>query len=160
MIPVSVTVGKKLSRVKPGYAIDRDLTNIAGTETDNGAGWIKVEFDKIYTIHKVVIYWRFYTNWFYPIWECAKSIDKFKGCVDRENNVDVSVYEGEVHKISCGTLQLTYGLEQSDQIYTLLCNAEGDTIKLSKTTGQIVVAEIVIIGEYRYSYRYSYLVSI
>ena len=45
----------------------------------------------------------------------------------------------------CGTVQQTYGLEQSDQIYTLLCDTEGDTVKLSKDTGVIAVCEIVII---------------
>ena len=68
------------------------------------------------------------------------------GCVDDENNVDVSVYQGDVEKKSCGTLQLTYGLKQSDQIYTLICNAEGDTVKLSKDTGHIAVSEVVVIS--------------
>ena len=66
--------------------------------------------------------------------------------MDNDSNVDVSVYLGDVKQKSCGTLQLTYGLEQSDQIYTLICNTEGDTVKLSKTTGNIVVFEIVITG--------------
>ena len=59
--------------------------------------------------------------------------------------MDVSVYQGEVQQKSCGTLQLTYGLEQSDQIYTLLCNTEGDTVTLSKSTGNIAVFEVVVI---------------
>ena len=71
----------------------------------------------------------------------------FKACVDNHNNVDVSVYQGEVKQNSCGTLQLTYGLEQSDQIYTLICNAEGDTVKLSKTTEYISVFEVVVVGK-------------
>ena len=58
--------------------------------------------------------------------------EKFKECVDNDNNVDVSVYKGEVKQKSCGTLQLTYGLKQSDQIYTLVCDVEGDSVKLSK----------------------------
>jgi hypothetical protein len=73
-------------------------------------------------------------------------VDNFKSCVDNDNNVDVSVYQGEVKQKSCGTLQLTYGLDQSDQIYTLTCNAKGDNIKLSKTTGKIAVSEIAIVG--------------
>ena len=63
-----------------------------------------------------------------------------------ENNVDVSVYLGEVKQKSCGALQLTYGLEQSDQIYTLVCNTKGDEVKLSKNTGVIAVHEVVVIG--------------
>ena len=68
----------------------------------------------------------------------------FKNCVNVDNDVDVSVYQGEVKQNSCGTLQLTYGLEQSDQIYTLLCNTKGDTVKLSKSTGIIVVSEVFV----------------
>ena len=65
--------------------------------------------------------------------------------MDNDNNVDVSVYLEEVKQKSCGTLQLTYGLEQSDQIYTLLCNTEGDNVKLTKNTnnGAIMVYEVV-----------------
>ena len=61
-------------------------------------------------------------------------------------NFDVSVYQGEVKQKSCGTLQLTYGLEQSDQIYTLICNTEGDTVKLTKSMGTIAVSEVATIS--------------
>ena len=73
-----------------------------------------------------------------------KSEANFRKCVDSATNVDVSVYQEDVKLKSCGTLQLTYGLEQADQIYTLLCNAYGDTVKLSKNTGVIAVAEVVV----------------
>ena len=66
--------------------------------------------------------------------------------MDNENNVDVSVYQGEVKQKSCGTLQLTYGLDQSDQIYTLICNVHGDNVKLSKSNDEIAVFEVVVIG--------------
>ena len=64
--------------------------------------------------------------------------------MDRDNNVDVAVYQGDVKQKSCGTLQLTYGLKQSDQIYTLICNTKGDNVKLSKSTGDIAVCEVVV----------------
>ena len=108
---------------------------------------MKLEFDRTYFIHKVVIYFPFYTNWYHPNDWCARSEANFRECVDTDNNVDVSVYQGEVKQKSCGTLQLTYGLEQADQIYTLICNTEGDNVKLSKSTGHIVVAEIVVTGQ-------------
>ena len=114
------------------------------TETDNGGGWLKLEFDKSYFINKVVIYYTFYTNWYNSSDWCAQSTARFRRCVDSDNNVDVSVYQGEVKQKSCGTLQLTYGLEQSDQIYTLICNIYGDTVKLSKTSGLINVHEVVV----------------
>ena len=111
----------------------------------NGETWLKIQFDKRYFIHKVVIYYIFYTNWYNPDGWCAQSETNFRGCVDSDNNVDVSVYQGEVKQKSCGTLQLTYGLEQSDQIYTLLCNDGGDNLMLSKSTGKMGVFEIAVI---------------
>ena len=91
----------------------------------------------------MIIYRAFYTDWYKPNEWCAQSASNFKECVDHENNVDVSVYRGGIKQKSCGTLQLTYGLKQSDQIYTVLCNTEGDTVKLSKNSGNIAVFEIV-----------------
>ena len=67
--------------------------------------------------------------------------------MEDHTNVDVSVYQGEVQQKSCGTLQLTYGLEQSDQIYTLICNIDGDSVKLSKTSKKdVAVADVVVIS--------------
>ena len=126
------------------HAIDNDLTTGAITETDNGACWLKLQFGRTHYIHKIVIYSPFYTNWFVPDDQCVTNEDNFKSCLDDLNNVDVSVYLRGVKQKSCGTLQLTYGLEQSDQIYTLLCNVKGDTVKLSKDTGKIAILEIVV----------------
>ena len=129
-------------------SLDKNLKTATAVTTDNGQGelWLKVEFDKTHFIDKVVIYYMFYTNWF-DSEGCQKNERAFKACVDKSNNVDVSVYQGEVKQKDCGTLQLTYGLEQSDQIYTLHCNVEGDTVKLRKTSsGEIRVFEIVVIG--------------
>ena len=127
------------------HAVDMDLTSAAAAQTDNGAAWIKLKFDETHFIHKIIIYYKFYTDWF-VVDSCAQTVDSFKGCVDADNNVDVSVYQGEVLQKSCGTLQLTYALEQSDQIYTLICNTEGDKVKLSKNTGNIVAYEVVVIS--------------
>ena len=127
------------------HAVDKDLSTLAATSTDNGAGWINLKFDKTYFIHKVVIYRRFFTNWYNPDEWCAQSEANFRICVDFDNNVDVSVYQRDVKQKSCGTLQLTYGLEQSDQIYALLCYAKGDNVMLRKETGNIAVYELVAI---------------
>ena len=128
------------------HAIDRDLSTGAATQTDNGAGWLKLQFDRTHFIYKIIIYSRFYTDWYNPTTGCVQSESKFKACVNNDNNVDVSVYQKDVKQKSCGTLQLTYALEQSDQIYTLICNSEGDNVKLSKNTGAIAVFEVVVIG--------------
>ena len=132
------------------HSLDRDLSTVAASQTENGEVWLKLEFHKTYFIHKVVIYYRFYNNWYNSNDGCVSSVDNFKKCVDNDNNVNVSVYQGEAVKKSCGTLQLAYGLEQSDQIYTLLCNTEGDTVKLSKSTGNIAVYEVAITGKSKF----------
>ena len=150
--PTSVTQGRTLDGKEAGYsalhAIDNDLSTRAVTETVEGTGWLKLQIDKTHFIHKAIIYYGFYTNWYTHTdsdW-CAESLANYKFCVDQHNNVDVSVYQGDVQQKSCGTLQLTYGLEQTDQIYTLICNAKGDTVKLSKSTGHIYVAEVALIS--------------
>ena len=132
-------------------AIDKDLSTRAATHTDNGAGWLKIEFDKTYFIHRIVIYNRFYTNWYDPSDGCANSKATFMRCVDSDNNVDVSVYQGEVKKKSCGTLQLTYRQEQSGQIYTQLCNTKGDTVKFSKEDGILGVFEVAVSSTGKFS---------
>ena len=127
------------------HSIDRDLSTAAVTHTDDGAGWLKLEFDRSYQIHKVVIYYRFFNDWF-DSGACTDTSQSFKACLDNDNDVDVTVYQRELKQESCGTLLLTYGLEQKDQIYTLICNTEGDTVKLSKDTGIIGVFEITVMG--------------
>ena len=144
--PISVTSGDPFNKHPAVYAIDRDLSTCAGTSTRNGRGWMKFEFGKTYFINKLVFHYWFLNNWFDPSAGCVQNLNAFKGCVDTDNNVDVSVYQGDLKQKSCGTLQLTYGLEQSDQIYTILCNAQGDIVKLSKNTGNIAFFEVVVIS--------------
>ena len=150
--PTSVTQGKTYENNEEccaaAHAIDGDLSTGATTSSEDGTRWIKLEFDKTYFINKVVIYYRFYNNWYTAV--CVNSVDDFKWCVDNDNNVDVTVHQGEEKQKSCGTLQLTYGLEQSDQIYTLLCNAEGDTVKLRKDQGNIAVFEIAVTSKCKF----------
>ena len=147
--PISATQGKthfNEALYAAAHAIDKDLSTPAATETDNGAGWLKLHFGRTNFIHKVFIYYMFYTNWYDPSTWCVENVENFKTCLSNENNVDVSVYQGGLKQESCGTTQLTYGLEQSDQIYTLICNTRGDEVRLSKNTGVIAVYEIVVIG--------------
>ena len=130
------------------HAIDGDLSTMAATVSDNGAGWLKLGFGRTRLINKIIIYYMFYTNWYNSKHWCVRTEQHFIACIEKNNNVDVSVYQGEVQQKSCGTLQLTYGLEQSDQIYTLICNTEGDTVKLTKTAHReaIAVFEVVVIS--------------
>ena len=53
MTPTSVTQGRTLNDGYGGYAVDKDLSTVAKTYTDDGAGWINLKFDKTYFIHKV-----------------------------------------------------------------------------------------------------------
>ena len=138
------------------HAVDKDLATPAITYAASGWGWIRIEFDKTYDIHKIVIYNMFYINWYSDAhsW-CVRGEAYFRACIDKGNNVDVSVYQGEVLMKSCGTLRLTYGLEQSDQIYTMICFIEGNTVKFSKSSGDIGLYEVVAVelleGKYKFS---------
>jgi hypothetical protein len=127
-------------------AIDRDLSTGAKTEDTHDARWMKIQLGKTYFVHKIWVYNRFLTDWYDSKDWCAKSEANFKVCVDQNKNLDVSMYKEDVKQKSCGTLQLTYGLEQSDQIYELICNTDGDIVKLSKDTGRITIFEAVVIG--------------
>ena len=102
------------------YAIDKDLSTEANTPTSDGYGMLEIEYGKEFFLRTVIIYYRFYNNWFHPKMYCVQTVDRFKACVDNHSDVDVSVYQGEVKQKSCGTFSPTYGLEQSDQIYTLV----------------------------------------
>ena len=134
------------TKVTHSQATDKDLSTIVAIGANH---FIQFEFDKPHFISTVIIYYWFYTDWIDPdtTFNCPKSEDRFRFCVDNDNNVDVTVYQGEVKVKSCGTLQLTYGLKQSDQIYRLACNSEGDTVKFSKSThGVIAVFEVVFVS--------------
>ena len=157
--PKSVNHGRTLNDNEAWYAaahaIDGYLSTKSVTSTSNGAGWLKLKFDKTYFINKVVIYYMFMTNWYSPNTWCTRSESNFRTCVNQHTNVDVSVYQGEVKQKSCGTLQLTNGLKQSDQIYTLLCNTEGNTVKLIKSSHVIEVCEAVVVALGKSLCRYS-----
>jgi hypothetical protein len=141
------TYGNNEETHGPANAFDKDLITGALATKLYGVCWIKIKLSNTHFVHKILIYCAFYKNWYFPNNWCGKSVNNFKACVDVENNVDVSVYRGDAKQKSCGTLKLTYGLEQSDQIYTLVCGIEGDTVKLSKTSGSRISAyEIVITG--------------
>ena len=68
-------------------------------------------------------------------------------------NVNVKVYLGYVGQKSCGNLELSTKQSEEDQIYTVFCNVEGDSImliseeKISGLNKQIAVREVVITGK-------------
>ena len=124
--------------------MDKDLYTSSLSHPLNGEVWLKLEFGRTYFIHSITIYQIFYTNWYDPTNWCAQNVDHYRKCKDTHNNVDVAVYQGDEKQGDCGTLQLTYGLEQEDQIFTFTCGAKGDTVLLSKTSGKIAVHEIAV----------------
>ena len=96
---------------------------------------------------------RFYTGWHDASDSCVQDIDSFETCLRLRSDVRVSVYQGEVEQKTCGTIELTLGLERSDQIYIIVCDAVGDTVIFSKDSDIIEVFEIEVIsnltvGEY------------
>ena len=145
---MKVTNGKTLNdneeQNSASHLVDKNLKTRAAVEATDGEAWMKLEFDRVNFIQRVVIYNRFYRNWFTD-GLCGQTIEKFKSCIDDQKNVDVSVYQRDVKQKYCGTLQPTYGLEQSDQIYTLICNAKGDILKLTKLSGKFHIWEVVVV---------------
>ena len=135
-------------------AIDKDLSTVAATSTIDGFGMLEIEYGKTFFLRKVIIHFLFFNDWFDPGLWCVQSVANFKDCVDHNSDVDVSVYQGEVKLKSCGTVQLTYGLEQSDQIYTLICNEVGDRVRLTKTSlNNLVMSEVIVIGAHIGKFR-------
>ena len=118
--PRTVTQGSTLQNIEElfgaPHAIDKDFSTAAVAITDNEASWLKLHFDQAYTIRKIIIYYTFYTNWYNSNDWCVQSEANFRSCLDKDSNVDVSVYQEDIKKRSCGILKLTYGLEKADQI--------------------------------------------
>ena len=146
--PLRVTQSKTFldepHRFKETFAVDRNLLTQSVAEVVDGEVWVKVEFGKSRFVHKIVIYQIFYNADFYPDNWCTVTMSNYRACKDNNNNVDVSVYLEEEHQKSCGTLQLTYGLKFSAQIYTFFCDVEGDSIRLSKKSKQMSIYEVVV----------------
>ena len=112
-----------------------------------------LEYDQAHFIHKIKLYYKFYTDWFRPDNGCVETIEKWERCVNQDTDIDVSVYQGGLEMKYCGRIELTYGLEQSDQIYTLVCNEEGDAIVFSKTSGDLMIFEVVVVRKGLFAFR-------
>ena len=142
--PINVTQSNNFKQYKATFATDRNLKTESVAVPVNGEVWFKVDYGKSHFIHKIVIYQVFWSDFYLNDNWCVKSPNNYASCKDSHRNVDVSVYLGEEHQKSCGTLQLTNELEQADQIYTFFCDVEGDSIRLSKKSEQISIYEIVV----------------
>ena len=119
---------------------------------------MKLKLDGTTFIQKVVLYNRFYTDWFNADGYCVQSRENYKGCLSKVDNIEVSVYNRGTKIKSCGTLQRKTGLKQSDQIYTVPCNTKGDTVKVTQEDPNkvLVIFEIAITGKGEKSILFSH----
>ena len=76
--PTSVTHGRTLrgidTKFAAAHAVDKDLSTKAATHIDNGAGWLKLKFDRTYFINKIVIYRSFYNRWYLTTYKARSYI--------------------------------------------------------------------------------------
>ena len=130
------------------YAIDKDLSTLASSATSNGGGQLALEFEGTPFIHKIIIYYMFYTNWFDPNMWCVLNEGNFKTCVDSDTNIDVLMFNTKkIQQKSLDPILLTYGLEQTDQIYTVICNFKANRVVFHKNNGYISVYEVVVLSK-------------
>ena len=149
LIPTRATQGKTWRGNEDccaaAHAIDQDPSTKAVTHTDNESGWLKIELDRSHYVRNVVIYYKFYNSWYHSYDACVQTEENFVNCVNDDlGGLSVSVYQEDVVKKSCDELNINYGLDKSDQIYELPCNVVGDSVKLSKSRGNIVVFEVAV----------------
>jgi hypothetical protein len=74
----------------PANAFDKYLSTEASVVQSNEVCRMKADLGNTYYIHKILIYYRFYRNWFYPNQWCAQNVSNYEYCVNKDNNVDVS----------------------------------------------------------------------
>ena len=125
--------------------IDNDLYSRAVLVRENttNSSWIKISLDRPYFITKVVVYNTFFVDWYVPDSDCVVNTEHFISCNNKVDGVNVTVSE----KI-CATLQVfPTALDQKDQVYSLLCNAEGKEVLLSKSEVQkFSIRDVAILG--------------
>ena len=138
----------------PKFAVDGDLSTSAILNPEGGSAWLKLDFDEKLHIHKVLMYNEYYRDWF---WEsgCQESLADYRKCVDMLKSVEIDVFNGEEKVKFCGQPRLNYGLRQRDQMYTVMCNRLGNSVRLTTFDSVIRVFELVVIsrGEYNLKFR-------
>ena len=115
-----------------GRAIDQKFYTCARTDADSaGIRWLKVTFDKVHCISKVIWY-RAYSQ--IHTWTCTK--DDCSNCVAKGISSQ------------CNGYTLTVDAEgAAPDLPTILECRYGDTVKLWKTVGSLTVGEFVTIGK-------------
>ena len=116
-----------------GRAIDKKFYTCARTEADSaGITWLKVTFDKVHCISKVIWYRTYFQI---HTWTCTN-----EGCSN-------CVAEGTTSKCDRHTLTVSTEGETSNLPFIPDCR-HGNSVKMWKTIGYIAVGEIVTIGKY------------
>ena len=112
-------------------AIDQKFYTCARTQADSaGIRWIKVTFDKVHCISKVIWY-RTYSQT--HTWTCTK--DDCSNCVAEGTNSQ------------CNGFTLTVSTEGAASDLPSVSDCRyGDTVKMLKASGSIVVGELVTTG--------------
>lgn len=145
-------VGAEVSAIYHGLlsdasrAYDKSFTETVTVESKNVGEpvFIKLALGEVHKLYQVTIHTQYFTDWPDQQSWCVHSMSHYRECIDKRSDVNIDVYEGSVLKGSCGTLELNYGIGAGDQIYKFDCEIEGDTLVLSKASGFITVAEVVV----------------
>ena len=129
----------------PSNIIDRDLGTEAAAKAANGLLWIKLEFGSIRYITHITYYNFFFTDWFFPSDPCMGSLSRYYGCLADNSNIIIEIKSSGKLIQTCGTVELTNGPNQSDQIYSFKCIAYGDEVLVRKNgTSTIFLSEMVV----------------
>ena len=155
IFPSAISSSVKTEDFKPllDLAVDKDLSTVVSAEATSLKQdiWIRFDFSKTSFVDKVVIYLNFFTDFYHPTGPCMVDEATFRNCKESQKGLEVSVLKKEEHK-SCGTIDLSLGLERSDQIYTFDCGAKGNAVVLTKTPVDwstfLPLWEIVMYGKY------------
>ena len=126
--------------------VDQDVSTFDRVKHDANT-WVDLDLGGLKNIHKITIYYFFYSDWWPDVakkeW-CFYRKSNWNSCSNAYNNTLVSVFANGTSQKSCGTLQISKGFTQKDHIYTFSCHAKGDTVRLHKSTGGILLAEIIV----------------
>ena len=130
-----------------GNSVDKDMLTVSVSESGDGEGWLKLEFDKAYLLDQVIVYSNFYSNWYGSVNDtCQNTVAGYQSCKELTTGVTIHILDGDGEQIGyCGTLEMAQGLQREDQIYRFVCNAEGAGIRLYfEGSGRLAINEIVV----------------
>ena len=128
----SATYGGDETMYAAGRAIDKKFYTCARTQADSaGIRWLKVTFDKVHCLSKVIWYRTYFQI---HTWTCTKD-----GC---------SNCEAKGINPQCDRYTLTVSTEGAASDLPSIPDCKyGNTVKLWKTAGSLTVGEFVTIGK-------------